>query len=629
MEVNPVEENVYKAVFENSATAIAVLESDFLITLVNEAFCDLSGYSKDELIGSKWTSKMPEDEVERLKKYNIARYQNHQFFPNEYESAYFRKTGELRYCIISASILKESKKTIVTIIDITNIKETERKLTQKEDRYRSLVEYANDVVYSVSDEGNFKYVSPNWTEKLGHSLHEVIGNPIKKFIHPEDYPGFRDIALQILKAGDKVPDVEYRFRSKKGEWIWYETSFSSTIDREEESKMIIGIAHDITKRKLAEHASHDNRAKLDIALKIGQLGPWEFDVKENLFYFNDTFYSLYRTNTKTVGSNTLNPDKYTKIFVHPDDALCIKKEIQCAIETKNPNYTKQIEHRMLYADGEVGFLAVRISIEKDRKGKTIKIYGINQDITAFKKNEEELRFGRNQLQELNAKKDKFFSILAHDLINPISSIAGISDFLVNFAHTEQSEELLEIAELIQQSSKQVMNLLSNLLEWSRAETGHIKIKSQEFDINQTIKEVVDLFSLTASQKSIELKMIHSEVLLAYTDKSMVSTVLRNLISNAIKFSVPQSVVYITAERYKNDIIVKVRDNGIGMSEVAIQNLFRIDVHHSTRGTENEVGTGLGLILCKEFVEKLGGEIWVKSELNKGSEFYFTIPAIKQ
>jgi signal transduction histidine kinase len=179
--------------------------------------------------------------------------------------------------------------------------------------------------------------------------------------------------------------------------------------------------------------------------------------------------------------------------------------------------------------------------------------------------------------------------------------------------------------LILQSSNMAMDLLMNLIQWSLSQTGQMKFNPERFDMVACIDTNTLMFNNIASQKSITIKNIlpHSASVLA--DNAMISTVLRNLISNAIKFTMPGGEIIVSAMEKQTEIIISVTDSGVGISKNSIVKLFRIDQNHSTTGTNNETGTGLGLILCKDFVEKHNGKIWVESEEGKGSTFYFTLP----
>ena len=221
-------------------------------------------------------------------------------------------------------------------------------------------------------------------------------------------------------------------------------------------------------------------------------------------------------------------------------------------------------------------------------------------------------------------KDKFFSIIAHDLKSPLSAIAGLSELLAENVNAKDLDEVETLSTFILQSSKKAIELLTNLMEWSRSETGRMEFTPKKLSLRETINKTVEIFTLNAQSKRITINSDIPESLYVFADLAMLSTILRNLISNALKFTFANGKVDISTTENENEVIVEVADNGKGMSEEILKKLFRIDENISSMGTENEKGTGLGLILCKEFVERHGGRIWVKSEEGKGSSFYFSI-----
>jgi signal transduction histidine kinase len=230
-----------------------------------------------------------------------------------------------------------------------------------------------------------------------------------------------------------------------------------------------------------------------------------------------------------------------------------------------------------------------------------------------------------KLRELNATKDKFFSIISHDLKSPFSSVIGFSKLLMEQIKNKDIEGIEKHANFVLKSSNKAMDLLLNLMEWTRSQTGRMEFKPVYFDLVLSINKIILLYVDIAGQKSITIKHILPQKASVYADNAMISTVLRNLISNAVKFTMPGGEIIVSAMEKQNEIIFSVSDNGVGISEKSIKKLFRIDQSYSTAGTKEETGTGLGLILCKEFVEKHNGKIWVESEEKKGSTFYFTLP----
>jgi signal transduction histidine kinase/ligand-binding sensor domain-containing protein len=234
----------------------------------------------------------------------------------------------------------------------------------------------------------------------------------------------------------------------------------------------------------------------------------------------------------------------------------------------------------------------------------------------------------DELNELSSSKDKFFSIIAHDLRNPFNTIIGFSEILKEEIKTGNPAKNEEYAALINTSAVQTLRLLENLLEWANSQTGKIKFTPEPIRLSVLLNEESGMLHDMAAGKGIELKSSVSENVIILADKNMLKTILRNLISNAIKFTHIDGKVEVDAIIKNKSAEISVSDNGIGMTKETMAKIFRIDVNHSTRGTQNEKGTGLGLFLCKEFVEKHGGEIWVESESGKGSIFRFTIPLDK-
>ena len=240
---------------------------------------------------------------------------------------------------------------------------------------------------------------------------------------------------------------------------------------------------------------------------------------------------------------------------------------------------------------------------------------------------QELEKQAQQLSELNQTKDKFFSVIAHDLRNPFHGLVGLTQVLVEDYDSMDPDKVKKFHNLIYQSAKQGYQLVLNLLEWIRSQTGRISFAPERLDLSKVISDNIKLARSTAQNKNVTLINLVEPGLIIYADYNMIHTVFRNLISNAIKFSNPGGRVFVEGQKEDGQIVVKVKDEGIGMDENTINNLFRLDVAQSSRGTAGESGTGLGLILCKEFVSRHNGQIWVESQKDKGSTFTVILPAI--
>jgi PAS domain S-box-containing protein len=254
---------------------------------------------------------------------------------------------------------------------------------------------------------------------------------------------------------------------------------------------------------------------------------------------------------------------------------------------------------------------------------------IQQQSEELEAQTENLRRANIELERLNKTKDKFFSIIAHDLKNPFHAIIGFSELLRKDFHQMDDEQKIGLLELINISSESAFSLLENLLQWARTQTDKIKFSPENIDIYDIVESTVDFHRISAEKKKIEIKSHVKKNYFAYADRNMITTVIRNLISNAIKFTDSNGKIEIACDRNEDSVEITISDNGIGINKENLDNLFRIDSYYSTSGTLGESGTGLGLIICKEFIEKNGGNIKVVSEEGKGSAFTFNLPAAKR
>jgi PAS domain S-box-containing protein len=284
-----------------------------------------------------------------------------------------------------------------------------------------------------------------------------------------------------------------------------------------------------------------------------------------------------------------------------------------------PNFKEYIRK-----DGTRYPLSISGALFIDTDGRKV-VWGIIEDISDRREHELIIKNQNEELLRLNASKDKFFSIIAHDLKNPFSAIIGSSDLLVSRSDKNDTEEIDRYAKIINQSSKKALDILLNLMDWSQIQTGSTKYVPESLDVHGLVEEAIQLLGCNAEEKSISIQNQIPQETRIFADKLMMSIVLRNLISNAIKYTHLEGIVSISSIQEENKIVVYVKDNGIGIAEDKIQKLFKIDGIYSTPGTKKEKGTGLGLILCKEFLEKNKGSIWIESAVGKGSTFYFSLP----
>jgi signal transduction histidine kinase len=285
---------------------------------------------------------------------------------------------------------------------------------------------------------------------------------------------------------------------------------------------------------------------------------------------------------------------------------------------------------LLIADSEKQNRVAELVIANEEKAKRVAELVIANE--EKQKRVAELVIFNNELQQsiqINADKDLFISVMAHDLRSPFNALLGLSELLIENLRKYSIDEIEELVTHIKTSAQGTFALLEDLLKWTRAQSGSIPFNPQNLDLKDLCNNILEFLMMNAASKNIEITLSIRNKLFVYGDVDMLKTILRNLISNAIKYSDQGGLIEISAEENPDNIIVSVSDNGIGVAPDKMKKLFDISQKQtSSPGTANETGTGFGLLLCKEFVEKHGGKIWVESKYGKGSDFKFNLPLRK-
>ncbi len=393
--------------------------------------------------------------------------------------------------------------------------------------------------------------------------------------------------------------------------------------------------------RLAELALSKSEDRLNLVLKGSNDGWWDWDLTTNTIYYSPRWW-------QTLGYeyNELSPvvDLWWSIL-HPEDGPHVNALYNKAMTTDMNSY--EVEFRLMHREGHYVPVLSKGFISRDNNGKAIRISGSNIDLTERKKNDEklqsllknitekkdelsrqksEIQIQSEKLAELNDIKDKLFSIIAHDIRSPIASLQLTLNSVTDEVMT--AEELLESLPEITKNAKNILELIDSLFGWARSQLGGAKIYPSIFNVNKVIEEEINLFSSRAKEKKIEVISNVKENLNAFADKDMIELVIRNLISNAIKFCKQGDRVEVNVSRGDTFMEISVLDTGCGISVEGLEKIFTTGVI-STEGTSGEIGTGLGLMLSKEFVEKNGGTMGVSSEIKKGSHFFFTIPIARE
>lgn len=509
--------------------------------------------------------------------------------------------------------------------DINKRKQVEKALSQSERNYRLLAQNSSDVIWTLDNDYRFTYISPSIYQLRGLTSEEAMRESIQDTMPPHS----QKVVYETIVKGKELErmkiyrtvQIEIEQYHKDGHLIWVEISLRAMTDDQGEKIGYVASSRNITERKLAEKALLESEEKFrrlaDTAKVVISIVA---DIRGAKFLYVNKEWSRVYGYSKEEARNLRPID-----LVAPELKPKILDFAAKRIEGESTPYSYEL--KTITKSGEIKYFDFSPTIIHFENQKAFLTTSI--DLTARKKAEEALRESEAKLIELNGQKDKLFSIIAHDLLNPFSSILGFSELLMDRINEKDYNEIDEYAKIIKQSSQQTLDLLMNLLEWSRTQIGRVWFTPENFDLVDLIVENKMLFDVIAGQKAITINKVSPHEIAVFADKPMISTVLRNLISNAIKFTREGGEINISAEKRAKDILVSVSDNGIGIARERLEKLFHIDESNSTFGTNNEKGTGLGLVLCKEFVENHGGKIGIESEEGKGSTFYVTLPCIAE
>lgn len=338
------------------------------------------------------------------------------------------------------------------------------------------------------------------------------------------------------------------------------------------------------------------------------------DDQSRLVLVNDAFCELFKLSRAEIIGKTLAENVPID---ERDSFLKIDRDVLS-------EGIENINEETLTINNETKIISTRKSRFIDSNGKKF-LVGAIRDITEKKNAEEALKENENKYRKLNATKDKLLSIIAHDLRSPFNNIIGLSSLLQKRSDSFEDKQSEKYIDIINATAKETLVLLDNLLNWAKSQTGELRIKSEKITLTSIIEQVISLENKLAATKEILLNYKCFDEIELYTDQNILKIVFRNLISNAVKFTNHGGNINIVSALKGDFVEISIKDDGVGMNKKTVEKLFDIYRTKTLLGTANEVGTGLGLALSNEFINKLGGEISVTSEVGKGSIFTILLP----
>lgn len=655
------EDNINKLAIELQATLDTITAGichikDHRILWANSAHDNLFGYEDGSTIGMNTSAFFPDSEIYQLFLQN-ASIQLHtgKYYNSDMEMC--KKDGTKLWCSLTGKFVnavQPEEGAIWMIEDITYRKEAETILRESEKKHRQIIDLAPDAFLHFDSEGNIIEVNIAAMEISGYNQQEFLNMNIKDLF-----------SMSVLEKKPLRYDLLNQGLTYKSERQTTRKD-GSTIEIEMVSKKmpdgtIQTFCRDITARKIAIQKLKWNQSLLQLMSDSSPLGFFVVDNRtDEILYFNQRFCKIW--NIEHLSEQMRKHElKYNDIIPY---CLPLVENLTEFIESCKP---LQDENNYIVVDDEIAFTEKRTirrfstQIRSDQNEYYGRFY-IFEDISERKRAEEqlnrlydelitsnhlietnlyqksmlleELTESEAKLKEIIAIKDKFFSIVAHDLRGPFSGFLGLTDLMSNEAEQLTPAEIKRMAGAINKSANAVYMLIEDLLIWSASQTGSIPFIPEVLDLYEICVSTIYSVKHLAILKNIEFINNIEPVTHVKGDRNMLRTIFRNLVSNAIKFSNIGGKIEIgineikasdVAETSNSSYCIMIKDNGVGISELNLNRLFKIGEHCTTPGTNNEKGTGLGLLLCKEFVERHSGKIWVESEEGKGSTFYFSLP----
>jgi PAS domain S-box-containing protein len=605
----------YRSIIENSLCAFLQTIPETAVTEANQAALDMFGYTLSEFRG------LGRGDLLDIEDPNLAPFLEMRRAHGKAaaELTGIRKSGERFPCSISSSIYTDTQGNLINslmIIDITERQLAEQKIKLSEEQFRGAFEYSAIGMALFDIEGKCQKANQSLCEMLGYTEEELKKLSFVGITYPEDVPRNLELLNELIEGRRVSYHMEKRYLHKSGRPVWVLLGVSILREANGQPIHLISQIQDITKIKEAEQAMAVSEEKYR---KI-------FENTQDIYYRTDQngiITEISPSIEKYYG------DKRQNIIGHPAINFYYFKEDRDRIVNvlRQDSSVIDFEVKLKTKNSELRYASVnaRLIIED---GQVLGSEGSIRDITLRKLQENELTSLNTELKALNIHREKLLSIVGHDLRNPVAASLKLAELAMMDVAEATKEDLLEYISRMGAGLQNANELLEDLLRWA-------KNQFNSLDFNPVCIEDVQLQVLTclkrlkpmAEAKNLELIEHVDEELKLFADRDMLDTVLRNLVSNAIKFTAHGTII-VAASAREGDVLFSVTDTGNGMPESIVDQLWKKSSHYTTYGTAGEKGTGLGLELCLDFVKRHRGKIWVESQPGHGSRFYFTIPIKK-
>jgi len=615
-----VSEEYFRAIFESNSAAIAIIESDTTISMVNDAYCQMSGYTKQEIIGMNWTKQIPAEDLERLKEYNRLRLNDSKDAPDRYEFTFYNKNCEVRHGLMSVGLIKSSGKIVASFTDITERKRAEESLKVNEETYRTIFENTGTANILIEEDTVISLANKEFEYLSGYAKYEIEGKKKwTEFIIQEDLDRMlAHIRIRQNNRESMLNHYELQFIDKSH--TIYNIYF--TIELIQGTKRSIASLLDITERKHAEEALRESEERYRTLFENAQIGIYRTTPEGRILAANPALiHMLGYTSFNELAMRNLEQEGFKSDTTRSH----FKKQIESESEIRS------FENTWTKCDNTVILVSENARAIRNAKGNILYYEGTIEDITERKKAEEKIRQLNEDLEQrvldrtaeleiANKELESFAYSVSHDLRAPLRGIDGWSLALQEDFDKQLNEQARQDLNLIRTETQRMGQLIDDLLKLSR--------------VNRTEMEPTSV-DLTALAHSIENRMqkmnadrkiifMIQDGLSGWGDTNLLDIVLTNLFDNACKFTGPRAIARI--EFGKTDMNGKqaffIRDNGVGFDMQYTQNLF--GAFQRMHKLSEFRGTGIGLATVQRIIHRHGGRIWADAHVDSGATFYFTL-----
>ena len=502
------------------------------------------------------------------------------------------------------------------VIGITERKRAEEGLRESEEHFRTLF-MDTPVSMIIQEQGNGEIIDANPMAWLQYGLSSLEELKTYEFWMEPPY-SLADAQAWMRRAEQEgTQSFEWCSRKKNGDLLWEEVQSTPFVYLGRKAILVTGI--DISMRKRSEEALSKSRTIMNQAEELAALGSWEWNTHTDTWLLSDNWKRIHGvSDIQQLTTSQLLP------LAHPEDRSAIEEAFAKATAHGEPY---DVEHRIVRLDtGEVRYVHSKGLVEMNVGGKPGTLAGAVQDITERKKAEDELKQVNLELRKSNFEKDRLFSIIAHDLRSPMSGLVRSTELLAKEPEIFSEREFRFLATEMHKNAVTTFDLLEDLLQWARMSQGGITCAPTPSSLGDIMAMGLSSSLDMARAKDITILQDVPQGLTILVDQPMFKAVIRNVLFNAIKFTHRGGEIVIRARQNEgHTVTVAVQDNGMGMSEQVLPTIFNFSRDKCHLGTEGEKGTGLGLILCKQFIEQHGGNIWVESAPGHGTTVFFTLP----